>query len=223
MNDHWDEFAKSLAEKSVPRRETLRLLGVALAGAVLSPLSVRTVSARRGDPCIDRCKCGYKPWRDACLASCRACLNSGGAFCGGGCGQFACCAAQETCCGDGVCKNLASDFDHCGACWSACPQPGLFENGACVDGECFSWCVDGAVVCDGECSLLDRDRYNCGACGNVCPDETPVCSGGTCSGCPGEQTNCGGECVYLSSDRDHCGACWNACLGGFNCVDGVCE
>jgi hypothetical protein len=226
MSDHWDEFSKSLAEKSVPRRQTLRLLGAALAGAILGPLGAGTAWAgKRGapDPCTARCKCGYKPWKDACLASCRSCLTSGGNFCGGGCRQFACCAAQEACCGDGICKDLADDFDHCGECWNACADPGPFENGACVDGTCQFWCYEDAVLCDGECSLLDRDRYNCGACGIVCPDETPVCSGGTCIGCPGEQTNCGGECVYLGSDRDHCGACFAACPGGSNCYDGVCE
>jgi hypothetical protein len=192
-----------------------------LAGALLSPLGTRTAWAKGNDPCIDRCKCGYKPWKNACLATCRSCLNDGGNFCGGGCRQFACCAAEEACCGDGICKDLADDFDHCGACWNACDEPGPFESGACVDGQCFHWCVEGAVLCDGECSRLDRDRYNCGACGNVCPDETPVCSGGTCHGCPGEQTNCGGECVYLSSDHQHCGACFNDC-GSFRCVEGVC-
>jgi hypothetical protein len=42
MTNPWDEFSKSLVETSVPRRETLRLLGAALAGAFLSPLGAGT-------------------------------------------------------------------------------------------------------------------------------------------------------------------------------------
>jgi hypothetical protein len=37
MSHHWDEFSKTLAEESVPRRESLRRLGVVLADAVRSP------------------------------------------------------------------------------------------------------------------------------------------------------------------------------------------
>ena len=51
MTHHWDEFSKSLAEKSVPRRESLRLLGAAMMGALLSPLRVRTAWAGRPDLC----------------------------------------------------------------------------------------------------------------------------------------------------------------------------
>jgi len=36
MSDHFDEFSKSLAEKSVPRRQSLRLLCAAIAGALLA-------------------------------------------------------------------------------------------------------------------------------------------------------------------------------------------
>ena len=222
MTNHWDEFSKSLAEKTVPRRQSLRLLGAALAGALLGQLGAQSAWAKGGDPCISRCKCGYKPWRDACLSACRSCLTIGGQFCGGGCRQFACCSAQQACCGDGVCKDLADDFDHCGACWNACAEPGPFENGACVDGQCFYWCDEGAVICDGRCSVLDRDRYNCGACGNVCPDETPVCMDGTCVGCPGGSTNCGGYCAWLATDPNNCGACGFVCPGT-GCADGQCD
>jgi hypothetical protein len=54
MSDRFDEISKSLADKSVPRRESLRLLGAALAGALLSPLGTRTAWAGK-DACIDRC------------------------------------------------------------------------------------------------------------------------------------------------------------------------
>ena len=56
MTNHWDEFSKSLAEKSVPRRQSLRLLGAALAGAILSPLGMGTAWAGGRDPCKDFCR-----------------------------------------------------------------------------------------------------------------------------------------------------------------------
>lgn len=51
MTHHWDEFSRSLAEKSVPRRQSLRQLGATLAGALLGPLGAQTVWARRRDAC----------------------------------------------------------------------------------------------------------------------------------------------------------------------------
>lgn len=221
MTDNWDEFSKSLAEKSVPRRESLRLLGAALAGAILSPLGLGTAWAAGADPCKTFCNQCPKSRRSNCLTWCRACNSDPSRLCGNCWSGFACCATSEDCC-HGSCINPAEDFDNCGACGAPCDDPGPYEDGACLDGQCFYWCVEGAVVCDGECSRLDQDRYNCGACGNVCPDETPVCSGGTCHGCPGEQTNCGGECVYLSSDHENCGACGFVCPGT-PCVEGVCD
>jgi hypothetical protein len=221
MTHQFDEFSKSLAEKSVSRRESLGLFGAALAGALLSPLGVRTAWAGGPDPCRVFCNQCPRSQRSRCLAACRACNNESGYLCTD-CWTYACCGSGETCCGN-TCHDLDSDFDHCGACYDYCDESGPYENGACINGDCEYWCVQGAVACDGGCSLLDQDRYNCGACGNVCPDATPYCGGGQCMECPGAQSNCGGECVYLNSDREHCGACFNACGGGFNCVDGVCE
>jgi hypothetical protein len=50
MTHHWDEFSKSLADRFVPRRESLRLLGAAVAGALLGPLGARNRRRRRGRP-----------------------------------------------------------------------------------------------------------------------------------------------------------------------------
>jgi hypothetical protein len=60
MTDHFDEFSKSLAEKSVPRRQTLRLLGAAVAGAMLSPLGLKSAWAATPDPCKAFCRCSNK-------------------------------------------------------------------------------------------------------------------------------------------------------------------
>jgi len=220
MTHHIDELSKSLADESMSRRQSFRRFGAALAAALLGPLGLQTARAGPQDRCRAFCNQCPRAQRSRCLTACHACNNDPSRLCTD-CWTYDCCVSGETCCGN-TCRDLSSDFDYCGACNVSCDDPGPYENGACVNGQCKYWCVEGAVVCDGECSLLDRDRNNCGACGNVCPDETPLCSGGTCFGCPGSQTNCSGECVYLSSDNDNCGACGFACVGGFNCIDGEC-
>jgi hypothetical protein len=210
MSDHWDEFSKSLAEKSVPRRQTLRLLGAALAGAILSPLGVRTAWARGPDPCKAFCRCRNKSQQNACLAACRACGGNTSRLCGS--------------CGSGyVCTDLASDFDNCGACGAACAYPGPYEDGACVDGHCFYSCVEGAVDCGGTCTDLGTDPDNCGACGNVCPELAPYCNAGECSACAPGLVLCGDSCVDLAGDPNNCGACGNVCPDSAPaCFSGAC-
>jgi hypothetical protein len=221
MTDHIDELSKSLAEEPIPRRESLRRLGAALAAALLSPLGVQTARAGPADPCKIFCNQCPKSLRSRCLTACRACNGDPSHLCTD-CWTYACCDSGETCCGNS-CHDLASYFDHCGACYSDCDDPGPYEDGACVNGQCKYWCVEGAVVCNGECSLLDQDPNNCGACGNVCADETPVCINGTCVECPGGTTNCGGYCANLAIDWWNCGACGNACFYYDACVAGTCE
>jgi hypothetical protein len=220
MTRPFDDFSKSLAEEPVSRRETFRLFGAALAGALLGPLGLQTARAGPPDACTAFCNKCPKSRRSHCLVSCRACNNDPRRLCGH-CWGFTCCDSGEACCGN-TCHDLASDFDHCGACYDYCDDPGPYENGACIDGQCEYWCVEGAVVCNGECSVLDWDRNNCGACGNVCPDATPMCDRGTCIECPGSSTNCGGYCTYLATDPFNCGACGFVCPGGSGCADGEC-
>jgi hypothetical protein len=216
MTNHFDEFSKSLAEKSVPRRQTLRLLGAAIAGALLAPLGARSAQAA-GDPC--KTFCNRHKWRRyACETACRACGGDTRRICTDG-WSFACCASGTACCG-ATCRDLADDFNHCGACYHYC-DPGPYENGACIDGSCMYWCREGAVDCNGECTRLDLDRYNCGACGNICPDGL-ACTGGSCGDCASPATNCGGYCVLLDSDPNNCGACGYVCAGGSGCYDGLC-
>ena len=219
MSHQWDEFSKSLAEP-VPRRETLRRLGLVLAGALLSPLGLGTAWAGGPDPCKSFCNQCPKSRRSHCLFACHACNDDPSRLCGH-CWGFACCESSESCCGE-TCHDLASDVNHCGACYDFCDEPNPYENGACVDGQCAYWCVEGAVKCNGRCSRLDLDPDNCGACGNACPDETPACIAGICSACPVGSTNCGGYCAYLAYDSNNCGACGFDC-GGASCADGVCD
>src|SRR5215218_9116104 len=123
MTHPWDEFSKALAEE-VPRRESLRRLGVVLAGIVLGPLAAGTARAggkgkpvRTGpraatDPCRTFCKCRNKAQQNACLAACRACSGDTRRLCGA-CGTYVC-----------------------------CPEPGPIEYGLCVAGQCAYECVE---------------------------------------------------------------------------------
>jgi hypothetical protein len=238
MTHHWDEFSKSLAEKSVPRRESLRLLGAAVAGALLGPLGVRTAWAG-GDPCKAFCNRYPRAQRSSCLAACQACSGDTSRLCGSG-PTLSCCALGTACC-SGYCTDPASDFDNCGACGAPCDYPGPYEDGACVDGHCFYSCVPGAVDCgDGACTPLWSDPDNCGACGNVC-GAGMTCQNGTCQpntcvpNCPTNWCGgdgCGGECgcpagfvcmgdgsnMCVPVDPDNCGGCPE----GQVCSDGYC-
>jgi hypothetical protein len=219
MTLHWDEFSKSLADQSVPRRQSLRLLGAALAGALLSPLGVGTAWAAGRDPCKSFCRCSNRTQQNQCLAACRACNKDISRLCGS-CGAYACCGTGATCCG-GYCTDLASDFDHCGGCGAPCAYPGQYEDGACVDGQCYYWCAPGAIDCDGICTPVNSDPDNCGACGYACAEPTPYCNQGACSRCPQGLADCGGVCVNLNFDNANCGACGVVCAYDETC-SGAC-
>jgi len=190
MTHPWDEFSKSLAEESLPRRESLRRLGVLIAGAVLSPLAIGAARGGGPDPCKAFCKCRNKTQQSDCLAACHACNGNTSRLCGS-CGSYAC-------------TDFANDVANCGACFNNCWYGARAnEETACIDGECVYACVVGAVSCNGTCTFLDRDAANCGACGNVCPASAPICVGGACVArtclpncsdgwCGGD--GCGGEC-----------------------------
>jgi len=241
MSQQWDEFSKSLAEESLPRRETLRLLGAALAGVALSPLGLGTAWAGRSDPCKSFCRCSNKAQQNQCLAACKTCQGNTSRL-GGSCGKYVCCPTAscrgvcsdlrsdpncgacgynctdlgETCCGN-YCADLANDFDNCGGCGMRCDEPAPFEQGACVQGACVYECAEGTDDCgDGVCTYLGFDPANCGACGNVCPASAPFCTYGACT-----ETYCEG--VDLMWDSSNCGACGNVCPPQFACAYGVCE
>src|SRR5215213_5563285 len=224
MTHHWDDFSKSLAENPLPRRQSLRLLGAALAGAVFGPLSTAWGAI---DPCKAFCNQCPNSKRSQCLSACRACSGNTSRL-GGSCGNYVCCPSAacngacsdlqsnpncgacgndcrdfgETCCGN-YCADLANDFDNCGSCGFRCPPPGPYEFGECIGGACLYACVEGAVKCNGACSDLATDPNNCGACGNVCPESAPHCGQGVC----------------VATDPDDCGGCpeGQVCNGGYCC------
>jgi len=247
MTHHWDEFSKSLAEKSVPRRESLRLLGAAMAGALLSPLGVGTAWAGGWDRCKAFCRCSNRTQQNQCLAACRACNGNTNRL-GGSCGSYVCCSTAscqgvcsdlrsdpncgacgincgdigETCCGN-YCADLANDFDNCGGCGARCADPGPYEDGVCILGECVYLCTDGALDCNGTCIPVHSDPNNCGACGNVCPEWAQRCTEGVCDPCLFPFILCGGVCVDPTSDRNNCGGCGIQCSYTEACIFGFCE
>jgi len=192
MSHDIDELSKALAEERIPRRESLRRLGAVLAGAILSPFALGTARAGPQDPCKAFCHCHNRQQQNACLAACHTCYGDTSRLCGA-CGSIVC-----------------------------CDEPDPYEEGACVNGQCTYWCVDGAAACGGgPCTLLWLDPDNCGACGNVCPDSAPFCDSGTCV-CPG--TVCGGQCVDVLYDPYNCGACGNVCPDTAPiCASGTCR
>ena len=200
MSHHIDEFAKSLAEEPIPRRQAFRLFGAALAGAILAPFALGTARAGPPDPCKAVCRCRNRRQQDACVAACHTCYGDTSRMCGD-CGSIVCCDV---------------------------PDP--YEEGACVNGQCTYWCVDGAAACGGgPCTPLWLDPDNCGACGNVCPDTAPACIDGVCSPnpCGGGEVYCphvpptwGPRCTNLLWDNYNCGTCGHYCD---ICNTGVCD
>ena len=228
MTHHWDEFSKSLAEESLPRRESLRRLGFLFAGAVLSPLGVGTAWGRGSDPCTNFCKHCPSSQRSGCLAVCQAC-NSDTKRLAGSCGNYTCCGAGQTSCRR-YCADLSNDWYNCGACGHGCYVANAYESSACIDGQCEYWCVEGAGRCDGICTGLEYDPNNCGACGVVCPSSAPYCNQGECSVCEPGLTFCTDQysgsvyCADLMWDSQNCGACGNVCNLSFgeSCWEGLC-
>lgn len=228
MSHYWDEFSRSLAEP-LPRRDSLRRLGLVVAGAVLSPLGLRSTAAahrpRQLDPCKEFCRCANRKQQDQCLRACRAC-DKDPVRLSGSCGNYVCCGAGLVACGD-YCADLANDPNNCGACGYRCDPPQPNEFGGCLDGSCVYACVEGAEYCDGWCTFLDSDPDNCGACGNVCSGDTPYCINGACSDgegpCAEGLVRCGGVCVDPTSDPNNCGACGVQCPADMICISGYCE
>jgi hypothetical protein len=186
MTHPFDELSKSLAEESIPRRESLRRLGAALAGALLGSLGLRTARAGPPDPCKALCNQCPRSQRTECLADCRACRQLGGRLCGS-CSGYDCCGDGEACCGDhccGVgqdccgdyCADLDNDVDNCGACGDACDDPGRDGYAVCDSGTCrYFFCPPGTDY--------NWNNRNCGRCGYACPPGFG-CAFGIC-GSPG--------------------------------------
>jgi hypothetical protein len=139
-------------------------------------------------------------------------------------GDATTCENGLTYCG-GVCVDLRSDMNNCGACGEIC-ESGLVPV-ECRSGVCErANCPVGITYCGIEdgCRDLTSDPEHCGACANPCA--SGVCSGGVCaagSSCAEGQADCGGICVDTCCDNNNCGACGNVCKDGLTCFEGVCD
>ena len=229
MSHLFDDVSRSLAQPSMPRRESLRRLGVAVTAIVLGPLAAQHAQAGKRpkppspppDPCKAFCKCSNKRQLDQCLKACKACGSTPRRL-GGSCGNYFCCGNGLVSCG-AYCADLADDPFNCGECGYECDPPGPNGNGGCLDGYCVYACVEGAVDCNGTCTFLGWNPNHCGACGHACTGSTPYCNHGTCSACSGGQSLCNGTCVEISLDPSNCGGCGVVCGPGEYCMGGSCQ
>ncbi len=77
---------------------------------------------------------------------------------------------------DGLCVDLRTDSDHCGACFNVCP-----EGHVCGDSECTeATCEEFEDACPDSCTNLDIDPMNCGVCGRRCASDE-LCFAGDCA------------------------------------------
>ncbi|MFL5760930.1 MAG: hypothetical protein ACJ789_14495 [Thermomicrobiales bacterium] len=107
------------------------------------------------------------------------------------------CAEGLTACA-GVCVDLSSDLNNCGACDAVCESS--LVGVACYAGECVRTSCPAALTgCPNDnpnpsyefhCFDLSSDPNNCGECGTFCP--SGACTAGTCAPDVGEGTDDGG-------------------------------
>ena len=140
-------------------------------------------------------------------------------------GDASACEAGLTDCG-GVCVDLQSDMDNCGACGEICESglvPVECRSGVCERANCPVG-IEYCGIADG-CRDLTSDPEHCGACANPCA--SGVCSGGVCAAgggsCAEGQAECDGICVDTCCNNSHCGACGNACPSVTSCFEGICD
>ncbi len=86
-----------------------------------------------------------------------------------------CARPPSRCCG-GLCTDVGSDADHCGACDRACPAEGYCDAGQCR-------CALGLEACGAACVNKASDPLHCGACDVACPPRdgaSSTCAKGEC-------------------------------------------
>jgi hypothetical protein len=140
-----------------------------------------------------------------------------------GCSSSPCANAEQNC--SGVCADLQSNPNHCGACGNSCG-----EGEVCRMGSCTASCPAGQMDCGGTCVNAQVNPEHCGECGVAC-DPGQVCNQGSCAvECAEELTACSGACVDTSFNPNHCGGCGQACdapntipaCGNGNCTTVAC-
>jgi hypothetical protein len=144
------------------------------------------------------------------IASARCAVATGGSD--GGTALATCCDGAKLC--DGICSDLQTDANNCGACGKHCSASEMCSAGAC------GRCPATSAQCPGQCANLQGDPFNCGACGHACA-ASQSCVAGTCGACDG--TLCANACVELRTDEANCGACGHACAADECCHAGSCS
>jgi Stigma-specific protein, Stig1 len=147
-------------------------------------------------------------------------------------------SGSPDCC-DGACRDLLSDFRHCGACDApACTG----ASSACCGGACHDLTADAghcgasvwrcevgavlhatAVVCASSRCVATACESGDTVVDGACCDNAMVCGTAPHLTCWGNgQSCCGGVCVDTSVDPNHCGDCNQACPEGAACAGGFC-
>ncbi len=153
------------------------------------------------------------------LGSAAACSSSEpgatpGSTSNGNTGGLMCATAAERDC-NGVCTNIATDSNNCGACGTVCGTGQDCQVATCV-------CQGSLENCGGSCINTNANAANCGACGTACTG-TQVCDRGTCSAeCSVGLTNCNQGCTNPLNDPFNCGTCGTTCGAGQTCNQGAC-
>jgi hypothetical protein len=236
-----DDLARELASGTISRRTALRrlaagALGIGLAAApeALGGENRRCPDSRKcGNKCCPKgakCKKGKCKCKGGRVKCGKKCCEPGEACNDGTCGPA--CAAGETDC-DGICVDLDTDVQNCGACDNPC-----LVNEICVDGECVNLCGDGVVDPGEECDGNDLGGNDCVslgfsggvlACTNGCTFDTSGCISAECD--PGQTQPCYtgpagtvgvGVCQAGTSTCTNEGT-WGPCMGEVTPSAEVCD
>lgn len=81
-------------------------------------------------------------------------------------------------CSAGVCVDIMSDNDHCGACGRSCDTDEHCDAGSCVPDLV---CTAPEVNCGNECVDTQTSVDHCGACDEPCPSMYDDCVAGDCA------------------------------------------
>jgi hypothetical protein len=189
MTDRLDEFSKDLA-RGTTRREALRRIGAAIAGAMLAATGLDRATAAPSRCAVFCSQFPAGPRRASCMQACskckgqvsRICFTETGAICcpqGGHCcvdqqtGVATCCPNTQQCCGGSCCE---------GGC---CFDPETGEAFCCPSGHscCGGSCCEGG----GCCFDYQTNQYLCCPDSSCCYD-TPQSGAAFC--CPSGQSCC---------------------------------
>jgi len=122
-----------------------------------------------------------------------------------------CTSGQEEC--SGVCVDVMSDGQNCGACGVTCGTGTACQAGVCA-------CAGGLVACSGACVSSNTDH--CGSSCTVCASGD-VCDNGQCvSSCQSNSTKCADGTCSSNTDSAHCGSTCAVCSAGQTCANGAC-